>query len=56
LKAELAKNEVVAVPPMDQWRVKYLADLLEQRQVLHYMGDRDGENTVAGLIDSLCIN
>ena len=31
-------------------------DLLEQRQILHYTGDMEGENTVAELIDSLCIN
>ena len=56
LKSELAKCEILDVPPTDQWRVKYLGDLLEQRQILHYMGDKEGENTVAELIDSLCIN
>ena len=56
LKAELAKNELVDTPPLDQWRVKYLADLLEQRQIHHYMGDKVEEETVSGLIDSLCIN
>ena len=44
------------VPPTDQWRVRYLSDLLEQRQTLHYMGDKEGETTVAEWIDSLCIN
>ena len=56
LKDELAKNEMVDVPPTAQWRVKYLADLLEQRQIFHYMGDKEGESTVAKLIESLCIN
>ena len=56
LKAELAKAELVEVPPADQWRVRYLSDLLEQRQILHYMGDKEREKTVAELIDSLCIN
>ena len=37
---------MVEVPPTDQWRVKYLADLLEQRQIFHYMGDKEGESTV----------
>jgi hypothetical protein len=46
----------VDVPPTYQWRVKYLGDLLEQRQILHYMGDKEGENTVAELIDSFRIN
>ena len=36
--------------------MQYLGDLLEQRQILHYMGDKEGENTVVELIDSLCIN
>ena len=56
LKAELKEREVVEVPPMDQWRVKYLADLLGLRQTFHYMGDKEGEMAVIGLIDSLCIN
>ena len=56
LKVELAKAELLEVPPTDQWRVRYLGDLLEQRQILHYMGDKEGENTVSELIDSLCIN
>ena len=42
LKDELAKNEMVDVPPNDQWRVKSLADLLEQRQIFHYRGDKEG--------------
>ena len=41
---------------MDQWRVKYLADLLGLRQTFHYMGEKEGEMAVIGLIDSLCIN
>ena len=56
LKVELAKGELVDVPPTDQWKVRYLSDLLEQRQILHYMGVNEGGNTVTELIDSLCIN
>ena len=42
LKEELSKNETVTVPAVDQWRVSYLRDLLEQRQRLHHMGDNQG--------------
>ena len=35
LKAEVSKKEKVDTPLVDKWRVKYLKDLLEQRQMLH---------------------
>ena len=53
MKHELVKSETVEVPEQDLWRVDYLARLLEERQVLHYGGDRDGEERVAALIDSI---
>ena len=56
LKDELTKNETAVVPAVDEWRIRYLKDLLEQRQRLHYMGDKEGEKAVTALIDSLCIN
>jgi hypothetical protein len=56
VKQELVKAEKVEVPQLDQWRVGYLASLLEQRQRLHYWGDKEGWERVSGLIDSLCIN
>ena len=56
IKQELVKTEIVAVPPQDQWRVGYLARLLEERQLLHYGGNQEGEERVSGLIDSLCVN
>ena len=56
MKQELVKAETVEVPEQDLWRVDYLARLLEERQVLHYGGDREGEERVAALIDSLCVN
>ena len=56
LKLELSKTETVPVPPVDQWRISYLRDLLEQRQMLHYMGDKEGKESVNILVDSLCIN
>ena len=46
----------MAVPAVDQWRVSYLRDLLEQRQGLHFMGDKQGGKAVTLLIESLCIN
>jgi hypothetical protein len=56
MKQELVKAETVEVHEQDLWRVDYLARLLEERQVLHYGGDREGEERVAALIDSLCVN
>ena len=56
IKQELINRDIVSVPQQDQWRVSYLAKLLEERQVLHYGGDMEGEEQVSGLIDSLCIN
>ena len=52
LKTEILKKEVKEPPPMDQWRIKYLKDLLEQRIRLYYMGDREGVESVNQLIDS----
>ena len=56
VKHDLVMKETVQVPQQDQWRVGYLSRLLEERQELHYSGDKDGEERVSGLIDSLCIN
>ena len=42
LKEEILKNEAVEVPPLDEWRISYLRNLLEQRQMLHCMGDNKG--------------
>ena len=56
LKEELDKNLTKGISPQDQWRVRYLGSLLEQRQVKHYMGDKDGALQTQELIDSLCVN
>ena len=56
LKEELMEKELVEVPPTDQWRSRYLTSLLEKRQILHYMGDKEEGKAVAELIDSLCVN
>ena len=56
LKEELEKVEEVSVADADQWRLSYLRKLLEQRQILHYDGDKAGEESISELINSLCIN
>ena len=56
LKEELLKREVVDILKQDKWRVSYLARLLEQRQMVHYMGDQAEEQRLSDLIDSLCVN
>ena len=40
----------------DKWRLSYLKSLLEQKQVHHYLGDKEAEKTLTDLIHSLCIN
>ena len=56
IKEELVKVEEVAVADADQWRLIYLRKLLEQRQIIHYEGDKAGEESMSELINSLCIN
>jgi hypothetical protein len=48
--------EEVEVADADQWRLSYLKKLLEKRHILHYEGDKDGEESMSELINSLCIN
>ena len=50
----IMKTETVAPPPQDTWRLPYLAKLLQQRETLHSMGMDEEEETVQGLIDTLC--
>ena len=56
IKEELVKVEEVEVADADQWRLSYLRKLLEQRQILHYEGDKAGEESMSELINSLSIN
>ena len=56
IKEELARAEIVEVAETDQWRTDYLRKLLEQRQILHYEGDKEGKERLSDLINSLCIN
>jgi hypothetical protein len=51
-----AIKETVEVPPEDAWRVPYLQKLLEQRLQHHYSADKENEDRVQQLIDSLCVN
>ena len=53
---ELMEKEMVEVPPQDQWRVRYLASLLDKRQVADYMGLEERGEYLTELIDSLCVN
>ena len=56
IKKELVEKERVVVPNQDQWRVSYLASLLERRQVVQYLGLEEDEEYLSELIDSLCVN
>ena len=56
LKEEISKKEIVPIPEMDRWRLPYLTNLLEQRQMLSYFGRTDEANEISKLIDSLCVN
>ena len=51
IKEELARAEIVEVAETDQWRTDYLRKLLEQRQILHYEGDKEGKEMLSDLID-----
>ena len=56
LKEELSKNELVTILDRDSWRVRYLANLLEQRQHGHYQAFEGEVERLSELINSLCIN
>ena len=49
-------SRVQVVPAQDTWRVKYLGQLLEERDLLVYAGEEDSQKVerVQELIDSLC--
>ena len=55
-KEELLKMEKVAIPEADCWRIRYLAELLEQRQESFYQANEEEVQRLSLLIDSLCIN
>ena len=56
VRKAVREREAVPVPPQDAWRVPYLRKLLEQRLRHYYSGDKEKEDRVQTLIDSLCVN
>jgi hypothetical protein len=50
------KEENLATPIVDEWRVSYLTLLLEQRQTAHYGGMEEEDERLTSLIESMCIN
>ena len=56
VKAALHISGEVDIAGQDLWRVNYLETLLQHRQQWHYLGDKDEEQRVQTLIDSLCVN
>ena len=54
IKLQLCMKELVCVAPEDEWRVAYLAKLLEHRQELKYNAMEDSQTD--NLIQSLCDN
>ena len=57
VKEALAKGEP-AVPEADAWRIGYLGNLLEKRDMLVYQGEEESEEVgrTQELINSLCTN
>ena len=52
----VVERETVAPNEEDEWRLPYLAKLLEQRVQLHTLGMSEEEERVQELINSLCIS
>ena len=50
------KEDSLGIPPGNEWRVPYLALLLEQKQTAHYGAMEREVERLSELIDSLCIN
>ena len=55
VRKAVREKEAVPVPPQDAWRVPYLWKLLEQRLQHYYSGDKEKEEGVQALVDSLCV-
>ena len=56
IQAALHFAERKYVPDEDMWRCGYLSKLLTQRLEHHYSGNRDEEERVMNLINSLVVN
>ena len=51
LEEVLKQKDLVDVPLPDQWKIKFLATFLAQRQELHYSEAAADENRLTELID-----
>ena len=56
LKEQLYNLEMIVTPDQDSWRVAYLSNLLQQRQVAKYYSLEENIEELTALIDCLCIN
>ena len=56
VRAALEKEDMVKVPEQEAWRVSYLQDLLSQRLQAHYRSEKEEEERLSTLINSLVIN
>ena len=55
VRKAVREREALPVPPQDAWRVPYLRKLLEQRLQHYFSGDKEKEEGVQALVDSLCV-
>ena len=56
LRGALSQAEKYPVLAADLWRVPYMSQLLKLRQQYSYSGDKEQEQRVQSLLDSLVIN
>ena len=56
IQTALCKADRVDVPEVDVWRVTYLQRLLTQRLQAHYTFNREEEERLTNLVNSLVIN
>ena len=56
LRAALDAADLAPVPQLDSWRAPYLVKLLTARLQAHYMADKEEEQRLQSLINSLVIN
>ena len=56
IQTALCKADCVKVPEVDVWRVTYLQRLLTQRLQAHYTCNREEEERLTNLVNSLVIN
>ena len=56
MRTALRKADLVEVPEQEAWRVSYLQRLLSQRLEAHYRNEKEEEDRLCELINSLVIN